>query len=70
MKGKVYQQGTKIWRAYLRDAFESYMDFEALSFMYGLHEHLGYSSPALAWEDNPYIEGSDTKQDFKRINGP
>lgn len=70
MKGKTYLPGTRKWRAYLHDAFDSVIEFEELSVMYGIHELIGYGSPTLAWLDNPYIEGSDNVKDFRRIDEP
>lgn len=66
---KQYNPGLQTWKARLQDAFETYFEFEALSELYDLHSQLGFDSPTIAWEANPYIQGSGNIKDFKRIDG-
>lgn len=53
------------WRAKLRSNYTSFEEFEAYAEIYGLHERLGFDSPADAWAANPRVQGSVNPSDFR-----
>lgn len=59
------KSGLTGWRKLLRDNYSSYEEFNDLSFLYKLHERLGYPTAQAAWDANPIIEGSVDPSDLQ-----
>lgn len=59
------KSGLTGWRKLLRDNYSSFEEFNDLSFLYKLHERLGYPTAQAAWDANPIIEGSVDPSDLR-----
>jgi len=56
------------WIAKLQKNYSSLEEFVGICDIYNLHLKLGYSTPELAWEYNPTIQGGTNPADFCKID--
>jgi len=61
------RSGIEGYRERLRDAYDSFEEWQDYSDTYGLAGRLGYKTAKGAWRSNPIIEGSVIPEDFRRV---
>jgi hypothetical protein len=67
MKIVTCRSKVKGWQARLHEVYKDYEEFEMYCDTYGIATRLGYSSPEIAWEFNPLIEGSVNPSDLQVV---
>jgi hypothetical protein len=67
MKAVKCKSGIIGWRDKLQNTYSSFDEFVEYCAMYGIHERLGYRTPAQAWMKNPLIEGSTNPADLRKV---
>lgn len=67
MKTVTCKSGLKGWQGKLQKFYASFEEFEAYCMIYSNHKRLGYTTPRLAWDDNPTVRGSVNPSDLEVV---